>query len=782
MRPFEQIPVDEWRRVMDVNVLSMFLTCRAVVPHDARAGRRADREHLLGDAVPRRAVPPALRDEQGRDRRVHPGAGEGARRRRDPRQLRRARLHDERRACRSNPEVVEALRDVSVSARTLQARPGARATSSARSSFLCGPGARSSPGRRWSSTAASTSIEPLAHRHAGGARDRRPQPDRLRPRRRARSCRAACGRALVWELSDGGRRTRCCRREVDLDPAAEWLMRCDRVDFEPGGIAYRHTHPGPGHPLPALRARSRSTREGARTPTGRASRGSRRARPGAGRRRPRTSRRRSCGCCSLPRRVRRAADDPLRRPGRRRQAQDPAGDDLPRAAGAAVTRSGGQVLVDQLVLHGADLAFGVPGESYLAVLDALHDAPLRLIVTRHEGGAANMAEAYGKLTGRPGVCLVTRGPGATHASDRRAHRLPGLDADAAARSARWRAAPSGARASRSSTTAHVFGPVAKWATQVDDAARLPEIVARAFAVAHVRAARAGRARAAGGHAHRRASTCRRRRRPARPAPPRPARRAARGCGELLAGAERPLIVVGEGGWTAQAGADVAAFARGAARSRSRRRSAARTTSTTRRRSTPATPASAMDPALAQRIARGRRAARARRPARRDHRPRATRSCDSRARASGSCTCIPTRTSSARVYQPELGDRVRARALRRGRAGARAGRGAARRGWPRRRPRRLRAQPARAPRAARATSALGEVMAVAARAARGRTRSSPTARATSRSGRTASTSSALPDAARAAQRARWATASRRRSPRRPSHPDRTSSASPATATS
>ena len=54
------------------------------------------------------------------------------------------------------------------------------------------------------------------------------------------------------------------------------------------------------------------------------------------------------------------------------------------------------------MLHGADLAFGVPGESYLAVLDALHDAPLRLVVTRHEAGAANMAEAYGKLTGRPG--------------------------------------------------------------------------------------------------------------------------------------------------------------------------------------------------------------------------------------------------------------------------------------------------------------------------------------------------------------------------------------------
>ena len=81
-----------------------------------------------------------------------------------------------------------------------------------------------------------------------------------------------------------------------------------------------------------------------------------------------------------------------------------------------MSRTGGQILVDQLELHGVDLAFGVPGESYLAVLDALVDSPIRYITTRHEVGAANMAEAYGKLTGRPGICLVTRGPGATHAS------------------------------------------------------------------------------------------------------------------------------------------------------------------------------------------------------------------------------------------------------------------------------------------------------------------------------------------------------------------------------
>ena len=85
-------------------------------------------------------------------------------------------------------------------------------------------------------------------------------------------------------------------------------------------------------------------------------------------------------------------------------------------------RTGGRILVDQLDVHGADIAFGVPGESYLAVLDALHDSPIRYVTCRHEVGAANMAEAYGKLTGRPGICMVTRGPGATHARGRRSTR------------------------------------------------------------------------------------------------------------------------------------------------------------------------------------------------------------------------------------------------------------------------------------------------------------------------------------------------------------------------
>src|SRR5688500_9817318 len=81
-------------------------------------------------------------------------------------------------------------------------------------------------------------------------------------------------------------------------------------------------------------------------------------------------------------------------------------------------RTGGQLIVDQLLTHGAEPAFCVPGESYLPVLDALYTVRdrIRLITCRHESGAANMAEAYGKMTGKPGICLVTRGPGATNAS------------------------------------------------------------------------------------------------------------------------------------------------------------------------------------------------------------------------------------------------------------------------------------------------------------------------------------------------------------------------------
>ncbi len=145
-------------------------------------------------------------------------------------------------------------------------------------------------------------------------------------------------------------------------------------------------------------------------------------------------------------------------------------------------RSGGALLVDQLERHGVDLAFGVPGESYLAVLDALRDSSIRYVTCRHEGGAANMAEAYGKLTGRPGICMVTRGPGATHAS---------CGIHTAAQDAtplilligQVPRAFVGRGAFQEVDYHRMFGGLAKWVCELDDAARIPEIVTRAFAVA-----------------------------------------------------------------------------------------------------------------------------------------------------------------------------------------------------------------------------------------------------------------------------------------------------------
>jgi acetolactate synthase-1/2/3 large subunit len=147
-------------------------------------------------------------------------------------------------------------------------------------------------------------------------------------------------------------------------------------------------------------------------------------------------------------------------------------------------RSGGQILVDQLVIHGADMAFCVPGESYLEVLDALHDAApkIKLINARHEAGAANMAEAYGKLTGRPGICLVTRGPGACHASVG-VHTAFQDSSPMILLVGQVGRDMMDREAFQEIDYRQMFGPVAKWAAQIDSAARVPEYIARAFHVA-----------------------------------------------------------------------------------------------------------------------------------------------------------------------------------------------------------------------------------------------------------------------------------------------------------
>lgn len=145
-------------------------------------------------------------------------------------------------------------------------------------------------------------------------------------------------------------------------------------------------------------------------------------------------------------------------------------------------RTGGQILVDSLQIQGAEMAFGVPGESYLAVLDALHDSPIRFIVNRQEGGATFMAEAYGKLTGKPGICFVTRGPGATNASigihTAQQDSTPlivfigQVGNDFVER-----------EAFQEIDYRRMFGQICKWVAQIDQAERIPEYVARAFQVA-----------------------------------------------------------------------------------------------------------------------------------------------------------------------------------------------------------------------------------------------------------------------------------------------------------
>ena len=139
-------------------------------------------------------------------------------------------------------------------------------------------------------------------------------------------------------------------------------------------------------------------------------------------------------------------------------------------------------LVDALVAQGADHVFCVPGESYLAVLDALHDRRdrIRVITCRHEAAAANMAEAYGKLTGRPGICMVTRGPGATHASvgvhTAEQDSTPMiLFVGQIARSHRGRGA------FQEVDYRQMFGGLAKWAVELSEGDRTEEIVHRAFA-------------------------------------------------------------------------------------------------------------------------------------------------------------------------------------------------------------------------------------------------------------------------------------------------------------
>jgi len=221
------------------------------------------------------------------------------------------------------------------------------------------------------------------------------------------------------------------------------------------------------------------------------------------------------------------------------------------------SRTGGQILVDALHIHGVDTAFGVPGESYLDVLDALHDSDIRFVINRQEGGAAFMAEAYGKMTGKPGICFVTRGPGATNASIgvHTAYQdstpmilfIGQVGSDFIDR-----------EAFQEIDYRRMYGQMAKWVTQIDRADRIPEYIARAFQVATsgrpgpvvlalpedmlVKKAEVADAR---------------RYQPVQAAPSSEQIAQLR---SMLAESQRPIVLLGGGSWSDQACADLARFA------------------------------------------------------------------------------------------------------------------------------------------------------------------------------------------------------------------------------
>ncbi len=220
-------------------------------------------------------------------------------------------------------------------------------------------------------------------------------------------------------------------------------------------------------------------------------------------------------------------------------------------------KTGGQLIVEALEAQGVRRVFGVPGESYLAVLDALHDSPIEMVVCRHEGGAAMAAEAQAKLTGRPGVCLVTRGPGATNAASG-IHVAQQDETPLIVLIGQIERGMRGRDAFQEVDYGRLFGGMAKWVAEIDSADRVPEMISRAF-----HTAMAGRpgpvvlalpedtlTEVADVLAAPRAEPV--------DSAPTPAQVAA--FAALLAKAERPLLIVGGSRWTEESAASLRGFA------------------------------------------------------------------------------------------------------------------------------------------------------------------------------------------------------------------------------
>jgi acetolactate synthase-1/2/3 large subunit len=228
---------------------------------------------------------------------------------------------------------------------------------------------------------------------------------------------------------------------------------------------------------------------------------------------------------------------------------------------AAEPRTGGQILVDCLQIHGVDTAFCVPGESYLAVLDALYDVrdTLRLIVARQDGGAAYMAEAYGKASGRPGICFVTRGPGATNAS-------------IAVHTAQQDSTPMilfvgqvggdfvEREAFQEIDYRRMYGPMSKWVASIDRADRIPEFVSRAFHLAT--SGRPGPVVLALPEDMLTTTATVAQTRPYQTVQAAPLAADIERLRAMIAAAERPILLLGGSVWGTAACADIRAFAEG----------------------------------------------------------------------------------------------------------------------------------------------------------------------------------------------------------------------------
>ncbi|OSP54227.1 thiamine pyrophosphate-binding protein [Pseudoruegeria sp. SK021] len=224
---------------------------------------------------------------------------------------------------------------------------------------------------------------------------------------------------------------------------------------------------------------------------------------------------------------------------------------------AAASRHGGKILIDALKAQGVERVFCVPGESYLAALDGLYDSDIETVVTRNEGGAAMMAEADGKLTGRPGIAFVTRGPGATNASG--GVHVAFQDSTPMILFIGQVASDQRDReAFQEVDYRAMFGPLAKWVGEIDRLDRLPEYVSHAFHIAQ--SGRPGPVVLALPEdmlsSHSDAAVVPAANLPSGQAPDSDVTAVL----DRLAAAERPLVIVGGSGWSTEAATALGDFA------------------------------------------------------------------------------------------------------------------------------------------------------------------------------------------------------------------------------